>query len=854
MTRHDPIVFPRVPRPPARVAWGALRFPRATASVAFVVSAGLLLAPFLSIAQDKSGVGPDKISLPSGPGSIEGLGESFQPQLNTGTSAYVITIAVPPGVNGLQPTVRLRYNSGGGNGCFGIGWELAYEAIQRQTDNGAPKYDESDVFAGGGEDLVPLQDGTWRQENEGAFNRYRQAGDGWQYHDKSGALYKLGTYPTQEQPNRVSRVYDGFAGFSSTFKWCVDTVMDTSGNRMEYLYQTFADSPGQLYLSEIRYSIFGGHYHSVGFDYELRDDAFSDYRSGFEIRTARRCFQIRVTSDGRPVRTYRIAYAIEPGDPLADPPDPADFTPPFSLIRKVTQYGRDGVNYLPPLRLKYTRFDITGIRQGEIENAPPISLDTGLLDIVDINCDGLPDFLYTPAMPGLPHQHFLNLGNARFANGADFAQSPPSVVLSEGAVQLADLDGNGQCDLVLKSGSSADDLFCFYPNPARLDQPETSEIRWGAPVNFPAPHPPFALDDPSVKMMDLNFDKRMDFVRSSLYGMQYFLNRGENGWEESDFYLRGEPTLADQTIADDLAFAQPGPGGETVSNPSVQLADMNGDRMPDLVKILRFVSVIEIEYWPYKGNGAWGNRRLAAGELAVGAVDDSSIHLGDVNGDGLGDVAVVHYDQVCLYLNTGNDSFTRAIAANNTPRYIHGATQLRLADINGNGSTDFIWQNWDTGRGAYKMEYVDFLPAGKANMLAVIDNRIGLQTHISYKSSVEDYVAAAEEGYPWQTRNPDPLMVVARITQKIGLDLNHDDKPDEYRTDLFYRDAYYDAFEKEFRGFSFAQRVQRGDDYDPATNYTDPLGFLRVSGPSSVTPFSPVVSQDFPICSAFSSF
>ena len=34
-------------------------------------------------AADKSGVSPNTISLPKGPGSIEGLGESFQPTLNT---------------------------------------------------------------------------------------------------------------------------------------------------------------------------------------------------------------------------------------------------------------------------------------------------------------------------------------------------------------------------------------------------------------------------------------------------------------------------------------------------------------------------------------------------------------------------------------------------------------------------------------------------------------------------------------------------------------------------------------------------------------------------------------------------
>jgi len=51
----------------------------------------LLLATMLSfsaIAADKSGVSPNAISVPKGPGSIEGLGDSFQPSLNTGTAKY----------------------------------------------------------------------------------------------------------------------------------------------------------------------------------------------------------------------------------------------------------------------------------------------------------------------------------------------------------------------------------------------------------------------------------------------------------------------------------------------------------------------------------------------------------------------------------------------------------------------------------------------------------------------------------------------------------------------------------------------------------------------------------------------
>jgi len=46
---------------------------------------------------DQSGVGPNAISLPKGPGANEGLGESFQPHLNTGTASTALPLNLPPG-------------------------------------------------------------------------------------------------------------------------------------------------------------------------------------------------------------------------------------------------------------------------------------------------------------------------------------------------------------------------------------------------------------------------------------------------------------------------------------------------------------------------------------------------------------------------------------------------------------------------------------------------------------------------------------------------------------------------------------------------------------------------------------
>ena len=89
------------------------------------------------------------IALPKSGGAIRGMGEKFAANPVIGTGSMAVPIATSPGRSGFGPELTLSYDSGAGNGPFGIGWNLSLPSITRKTDKGLPRYrdgEESDVF------------------------------------------------------------------------------------------------------------------------------------------------------------------------------------------------------------------------------------------------------------------------------------------------------------------------------------------------------------------------------------------------------------------------------------------------------------------------------------------------------------------------------------------------------------------------------------------------------------------------------------------------------------------------------------------------------------------------------------
>ena len=61
------------------------------------------------------GVTEPGIGVPSGGGALKGIGETFQPDLHTGTANFSVPIPLPPGRGALAPEMTLAYSSGNGN-------------------------------------------------------------------------------------------------------------------------------------------------------------------------------------------------------------------------------------------------------------------------------------------------------------------------------------------------------------------------------------------------------------------------------------------------------------------------------------------------------------------------------------------------------------------------------------------------------------------------------------------------------------------------------------------------------------------------------------------------------------------
>jgi RHS repeat-associated protein len=709
------------------------------------------------------------ITLPQGGGALRGLGEKFSADLFTGTGRIEVPITVPMGRGAMQPQLALGYSTTGPNGVFGLGWSLSVPAVARQTAHSVPRYvDERDTFIlAGAEDLVPVstpEPGAveYRPRTEVMFARilHRSAPDDrWEVAARDGLI---NTYAARlTDPRRPERI----------FAWRLTRTRDPFGNLVEYTYDVDAGDQGghrwsQPLLELISYADLPGavpprYVVTISFDYGDRQDPFSDYRAGFEIRTTRLCRSITTATHAERdllVRRYEFEYGNDPYNGV-------------SLLRAIHVVGFDDAGGehrdLPPLEFGYAGFEPARRRLRPVRGTelPASSLAGPAIELVDVTGNGLPDVVELDGMS----RFWSNLGAGVLDRPRPLRDVPAGLSLAQPGVQLLDADGDGRPDLLV-TGSGLSGYHTL-----------SGTAGWGRFNGYARP-PSFGFDDPEVRLVDLDGNGVTDAVRAGTR-FECYVNDPAEGWSG--------PVAA--TTDDPHGLPPP-----TFAGGRVRFADMTGDGLRDLV-LIHDGGVV---YWPNLGRGRWGTRvRMTGGPRLPAGYDAARLLLGDFDQDGADDLAYIAEDRALIWFNRSGNGWSAPVEIRGTPP-VGVADTVHVADLLGTGVSGIVWSRDASAPGRPVMHVLDLTAGVKPRLLESVTNNLGATTRVTYAPSSRFAIAdQAVPAFRWRTTLPFIVPVVARIEVLDGL------SGGKIVTEYRYHHGYWDGFEREFRGFGCVEQV-----------------------------------------------
>lgn len=810
-------------------------------------------------------------------GALRSIGEKFTPNPVNGSGNLTIPLAMT--ASRFSPNLSLSYSSGGGNGPFGLGWSLGLASISRKTEQQLPLYDagdESDIFIlSGSKDLVPIRKDTingdivttYRPRTVSAYSRIQRFERGdkiwWQTLAPDNSRRWFGVYPEADGSinsasfNSDLTIHDP-ESTNHIFRWLLSEERDDRGNRTRYIYKAEdrsnvpalseheanrENSSAQRYIKRILYGLspdmtssdpdwifelvfdYGEHDavnpEIISSTWPCRKDAFSSYRSGFDIRTYRLCNRILqfnlMPGQAKSGRVLNMATELN-----------YDKSPLGSQVKSIRHLrfqwieNKYETQALPAVEFAYTQArpdDQIHILSDIQTHGTPNGLTNGYR-FLDLNGEGLSGILTEQADIWYYRR---NLGDGNFTPPTTLSRPSGWTGLNAGA-QLSPIESNGTNYLV------------SYGSPTGYAERLNNE-EWGNFVPFLS-KPNENFNHPNARWLDLNGDGKPEFCLLHDEVISWYDNEGTTG-----FGPRRNTSTGDNIEKGPAQVFQNG-------LESIYTSDMTGDGLTDIIRVRNG----EISYWPNLGYGKFGPRvRMDnAPRFASDADFDSSrLRLSDIDGSGTADILYLG-NEIGFWLNQSGNSWSEKVLLPAVP-HIDQMTDVGLMDLLGNGTSCLVWSSSSPTDSAAPWRYLRLMtdrdltqvdlsdvPANhpslidipkssdglgdlsdmdplivtqlelagakitqpsKPYLLRCVDNNMGMQTRLSYKPSTYYYLKDQENGLPWLRHLHFPVHVIDR--QEV-IDFVSDNR---YVSRFWYRHGFYNKAERQFEGFGYFEQT-----------------------------------------------
>jgi RHS repeat-associated protein len=656
------------------------------------------------------------ITVPKGGGAIRGIGEKFAANPVTGTGSMTVPIATSPGRSGFGPQLSLSYDSGAGNGTFGLGWNLSLPAITRKTDKGLPQYrdtDESDVFLlSGAEDLVPVlvQSGSdWMPEDLPArivngvsyrIKRYRprierlfarierwtNTTNGADVFWRSISNDNITTWYGKTAESRVADPDDA----THIFSWLICESYDDKGNVSAYRYKA-EDSSGvdraqaneanrndisrqtQRYLKRIRYGNRSPYFpklepgsplpvlpsdgqwlFEVVFDYGEHDTDVPEPNGAnpWSVRSD----PFSSYRAGFEIRTYRLCRRVlmfhHFPDVAADLPNGIAAFPGYEGLVRATEF-----TYVEDaIASLMSSVSQSGFRRLSAGGYLRKSLPPLEFGYSEAKIEGKIREVDSESVENLP----MGLDGSRY--------------------QWVDLDGEGLSGILTEQAGS-----WFYKrnlSPINfLPGSERVQARF-APLELVASKSALGLNAGRTQFLDLAGDGLLDLATFHGPTPGFYERTPDEGWD---------PFVSFESLP-----------VVDWDDPNLKFVDLTGDGHADILitedDVFRWhPSLAEDGFGPAESTPQF--RDEEKGPTLVFADGTQSIYLADFSGDGLTDLVRVRNGEVCYWPNLGYGRFGTKVAMDNAPWFDlpdqFDQKRIRLADMDGSGTTDIFYLRSD---------------------------------------------------------------------------------------------------------------------------------------------------------------